>query len=63
MNFMSPLQQIFIRIRYRCDERGASLVEYALLLALIALVLITAVTTLGETVSDSLYNAESEIFG
>ncbi len=33
------------------DERGASLVEYALLLALIAMVCIAAVTTLGETVS------------
>ena len=33
------------------DERGASLVEYALLLALIAMVCIAAVTALGETVS------------
>ena len=35
------------------DERGASLVEYALLLALIAMVCIAAVTALGDTTSSS----------
>ena len=46
------------------NERGASLVEYALLVALIAVVVIGAVTLLGSTaedtfsgVSDSLSNA------
>ena len=46
------------------NERGASLVEYALLVALIAVVVIGAVTLLGNTadstfsgVSDSLTNA------
>ena len=34
------------------NERGASLVEYALLLALIAVVCIVAVTTLGQTTSN-----------
>jgi pilus assembly protein Flp/PilA len=33
------------------DERGASLVEYALLVALIALVCIAAVTSLGSVTS------------
>ena len=33
------------------DERAASLVEYALLVALIAVVCIAAVTTLGESAS------------
>ena len=33
------------------DERGASLVEYALLVALIAIVAIAAVRTLGESIS------------
>ena len=33
------------------DERGASLVEYALLVALIAVVCIAAVTSLGSTTS------------
>lgn len=36
-------------------ERGASLVEYALLLALIAIVLVTAVGVFGESV-DSMYS-------
>ena len=35
------------------DERGASLVEYALLLALIAVVCIAAITLLGTTASTS----------
>jgi pilus assembly protein Flp/PilA len=34
-------------------ERGASLVEYALLVALIAVVVIGAVTVLGETARDT----------
>ena len=33
------------------DEEGASYVEYALLLALVALVVITAATTLGNNLS------------
>ncbi len=35
----------------RYDARGASLVEYALLLALIAMVCIVAITALGSTTS------------
>ncbi|HEX7096055.1 MAG TPA: Flp family type IVb pilin [Acidimicrobiales bacterium] len=34
------------------SERGASLVEYALLVALIAVVCIAAVTTLGDNAAD-----------
>jgi pilus assembly protein Flp/PilA len=37
----------FLRARFAKDERGASLVEYALLVALIAVVCIGAVTVLG----------------
>jgi len=42
-----------LRARYRpeSDERGASLVEYALLVALIAVVCIVAVTLLGHNAS------------
>jgi len=43
------------------DERGASLVEYALLFALIAMVCIAAVTALGETTSTSFSEAVSEL--
>ena len=34
------------------DQRGAALVEYALLLALIAIVCIMAITTLGDQAAD-----------
>jgi pilus assembly protein Flp/PilA len=37
----------FIGARFGRNERGAALVEYALLLALIAVVCIVALTTLG----------------
>ena len=41
----------YLRARFGDTERGASLVEYALLVALIAVVCIAAVTTLGESAS------------
>lgn len=43
-------------------ERGASLVEYALLLVLIALVCILALELLGESTGDSLSRSGSSIF-
>ena len=43
----------------RDDDRGASLVEYALLVALIALVCIAALSALGETVSTSFSEVDS----
>jgi pilus assembly protein Flp/PilA len=43
------------------DDRGASLVEYALLLALLAMVCIAAVSALGETTSQSFSEAVSEL--
>jgi pilus assembly protein Flp/PilA len=45
---MAILTRFFLRCQ---EERGASLVEYALLLALIALVCIAAVTQLGGSVN------------
>ena len=39
----------YLRARFADDERGASLVEYALLVALIAVVCIVAVTFLGKS--------------
>jgi Flp pilus assembly pilin Flp len=44
------------------DDRGASLVEYALLLALIFAVLLVAVGVIGETTSEGLVSAGSSGF-
>ena len=43
------------------DERGASLVEYALLLALIAMVCLGAVTLLGSATQDSVSRSGDSI--
>lgn len=43
------------------DERGASLVEYALLVALIAVVCIVAITFLGESASQKFSDVGSAI--
>ena len=43
------------------SERGASLVEYALLVALIAVVCIAAVTALGEAASENFTEVANEI--
>ena len=50
-----------IRARFARSERGASLVEYALLVALIAVVCIGAVTLLGKSASTTLSSAGSTI--
>ena len=43
------------------DDEGASLVEYALLVALIAIVAIVAITVVGERVSDNFDSVASEL--
>lgn len=43
------------------SERGASLVEYALLLALIAVVCIIAITTLGDKASENFQSVASSL--
>ena len=45
------------------SERGASLVEYALLVALIAVVVIGAVTLLGGTTRDTFSGVASDLGG
>jgi pilus assembly protein Flp/PilA len=50
----------WLRARFD-DERGASLVEYALLVALIAVVCIAAVTLLGNNASSKLDTVGSSI--
>lgn len=47
----------------RRDEVGASLVEYALLLALIAVVAIVSLHFLGGSVSNSLNSSGNSLFG
>jgi pilus assembly protein Flp/PilA len=43
------------------EERGATAVEYALMVALIAVVIIAAVTTLGENASDKFSTVASAV--
>ncbi len=53
----------YVRARFGQDERGASLVEYALLVALIAVVCIVAVTFLGKSASSKFSTVGSSIAG
>ena len=50
---MTNLRSFFVRLRTwaQSDDRGASLVEYALLLALIAVVCIGAISFIGTSAS------------
>ena len=51
----------FLRARFGRTERGASLVEYALLVALIAVVCIIAVTVLGSNASKKFSGVASSL--
>ncbi len=51
----------YLRARFGDDERGASLVEYALLVALIAVVCIVAITFLGESANSKFDDIGSSI--
>jgi pilus assembly protein Flp/PilA len=51
----------WLRARFADSERGASLVEYALLVALIAVVCIVAITILGKNASKSFSSTGSAI--
>jgi pilus assembly protein Flp/PilA len=51
----------YIRARFGNDERGASLVEYALLVALIAVVCIVAIAFLGRSASSRFSNVGSSV--
>ena len=51
----------WLQSRLASDERGASLVEYALLLALIAVVCIVAITALGNTASENFSEVDSSL--
>ncbi len=44
-----------------CDEEGATMVEYALMLALIAIVAILVVTALGQKVARTFDDAQKQL--
>jgi pilus assembly protein Flp/PilA len=65
-----PIAVVFVRAQVRArvragaaDDRGASLVEYALLVALIAVVCILAITFLGNNASKKLSDVGSAVGG
>ena len=45
--------------RFRHDEDGATAIEYALVAGLISIVIIAAVTSIGETLSESFSEVQS----
>ena len=51
----------WLQCKFSSDERGASMVEYGLLLALIAVIAIVAVKALGTTVSTKFSTVASEL--
>ena len=53
----------WLQARFSDTDRGASLVEYALLVALIAVVCIIAITALGSAASQKFSQVESAIDG
>jgi pilus assembly protein Flp/PilA len=49
--------------RFRREEEGAALVEYGMLVGLIAVICVVAVTTLGTEVSTAFSNIASSLAG
>jgi pilus assembly protein Flp/PilA len=49
--------------RFRRDEEGAALVEYGMLVGLIAVICIAAVTTLGQEISTAFSSIASALSG
>ncbi|HEV7887689.1 MAG TPA: Flp family type IVb pilin [Acidimicrobiales bacterium] len=62
LNYVRMLCSMFAR-RVARTEEGASMVEYALLLALIAVVCIGAVTILGRSASDKFTDVGNSVSG
>ena len=64
MNKMNEGKEVVVNVKPRRSDKknkGASLVEYALLVALIAVVAIVAIRLLGTTVSEKFSQVQSEI--
>jgi len=53
----------YLRAKFGRDERGASLVEYALLVALIAVICIVAIAFLGKSASQKFSSVGSSVAG
>jgi len=51
----------WLQAKFSSDERGAAMVEYGLLLALIAVIAIAALTVLGENVSTKFSQVGSSV--
>lgn len=51
----------YVRARFGDTEKGASLVEYALLVALIAVICIAAVALIGRNASETLNSAGESV--
>jgi len=51
----------WLQVRFTATERGASMVEYILLVALIALAVIAAVSFLGGTMTNKFNNEGSQL--
>lgn len=56
---MSKLLRLYVRLRY--SEKGATAIEYALLVTLIALVIIIAVTAVGVAIRNAFNAAAAAI--
>jgi Flp pilus assembly pilin Flp len=50
-------------IKFSCDEAGASSVEYAFLLAFIAVAIAASVMTFGIAIRDSFVTSTTKMFG
>ena len=62
LTLFTNVQSWFVT-RYQSDERGASLVEYALLVALIAVVCIVAISLLGTSAKQKFSDVGNSIAG
>jgi pilus assembly protein Flp/PilA len=62
VSFFADARSI-VKSRTSCDETGATAVEYGIMVALIAVVIIAAVTLLGGTMKDTFEKAQCTIGG
>jgi len=62
---LATLQTYVLQLinRFRKEEEGAALVEYGMLVGLIAVICVVAVTTLGTEVSTAFSNIASALAG